>query len=165
VKLFLVFHWQDSTDCLSRLGKLNLNNELAQPECRGRTSGEELPQIDCLNRKEKIVDGDSLEYGCQEKVVWKKNGSSVEASSSTSEKDMVQAKTKTQMVQSRQTQSGPLTPGAVLSHSLSERVRISERFVMIHRLHETKYLLLFLYLLHALVIGMCFWWFGYVTDG
>lgn len=151
--LFLVFHWQDSTDCLSRLGKLNLF------EYRGQTRGEELLQVDCLNKKEKIVDGDSLEYGCQEKAVWKKNGPSVEASSSTSEKDMVQAKTKAQMVKSRQTQSGPLSPGAVLSHSLSERGRISERFVMIHCLYETKYLL------YALVIGMCFWWCGYVADG
>lgn len=112
---------KDSTDCLSRLGKLNLF------EYRGQTRGEELLQVDCLNKKEKIVDGDSLEYGFQEKAVWKKNGPSVEASSSTSEKDMVQAKTKAQMVKSRQTQSGPLSPGAVLSHSLSERGRISER--------------------------------------
>jgi hypothetical protein len=118
------------------LGKLNLNNELMQPECRGRTSGEELTQVDCLNRKEQIVDGDLLEYGCPEKVIWTKNGSSVEASSSTSDKELVQAKTKTQTGKSRQTQSGPLSPVAVLNHSLSERGRISERFVIIYCLYK-----------------------------
>lgn len=111
---------------------MNLNYELAQPEYRGRTSGEETPQADVLNRKGKVVESDVLESVCQEKVGWRKNGSSTEASSSMSEKDMVQAKTKTQTVKSRQTQSGPLMPGAVLSHSVSERVRISERFVTMY---------------------------------
>ena len=110
---------------------MNLNNELAQPECRGQTSGEEIPQADFLNKKGKIVESDLLESGCQEKVGWRKNGSSNEASSSMSEKDVVQAKTKTQTVKCRQTQSGPLMPGAVLSHSVSERGLIPERFVMI----------------------------------
>lgn len=118
---------KDSIDFQSSFGKLNLNYELAQPEYRGRNSGEEKPQADILNRKGKVVESDLLESRCQEKVGWRKNGSSTEASSSLSEKDMVQAKTKTQTVKIRQTQSGPLMPGAVLSHSVSERVRISER--------------------------------------
>ncbi|GMY30628.1 serine/threonine-protein kinase BLUS1-like isoform X1 [Fagus crenata] len=118
---------KDSTDFQTSFGKLNLNNELAQPECRGKTSGEEIPQADFLNKKGKIVESDLLESGCQEKVGWRKNGSSNEASSSMSEKDVVQAKTKTQTVKCRQTQSGPLMPGAVLSHSVSERRLIPER--------------------------------------
>jgi serine/threonine protein kinase len=118
---------KDSTDFQTSFGKLNLNNELTQPECRGQTSGEEILQADFLNKKGKIVESDLLESGCQEKVGWRKNGSSNEASSSMSEKDVVQAKTKTQTVKCRQTQSGPLTPGAVLSHSVSERGLIPER--------------------------------------
>ncbi|KAG6636468.1 serine/threonine-protein kinase BLUS1-like isoform X2 [Carya illinoinensis] len=116
-----------SPDCQSGLVKLNLNNKLVQPECGEQTSGEELPQVDCLNRKGKNLESDLLESGCQEKVGWKKDVSSPEASSSMTEKEMLQAKTKAQMLKSRHTQSGPLMPGAVLNHSLSERGQSSER--------------------------------------
>lgn len=148
---------------------MNLNYELAQPEYRGRTSGEETPQADVLNRKGKVVESDVLESVCQEKVGWRKNGSSTEASSSMSEKDMVQAKTKTQTVKSRQTQSGPLMPGAVLSHSVSERVRISERFVMMYLdlFCEAKLLTSVsfekIHFPYALVIWIFFWWCGQVA--
>lgn len=71
-----------------------------------------------------------LESGGQEKTGWKKNGSSTEATTSTSEKDMVLSKARSPSVKNRQAVSGPLMPGAVLSHSLSERGRISERSVM-----------------------------------
>ncbi|XP_040986746.1 serine/threonine-protein kinase BLUS1-like isoform X3 [Juglans microcarpa x Juglans regia] len=118
-----------SPDCQSSLAKLNLNNKLVQPECGEQTSGEELPQVDCLNRKGKNLESDLLESGCQEKVGWKKDVSSPEASSSMTEKEMLQAKTKAQMLKIRHTQSGPLMPGAVLGHSLSERGQSSERFV------------------------------------
>lgn len=108
-----------------------------QPEYRGEIIVEELPPVDCLNRKGKILESDLLESGCQEKVGWKNSGSITEASSSMSEKGMLQAKTKAQMVKSRQTQSGPLMPGAVLSHSSSERGRICERFgIYRYLLHE-----------------------------
>lgn len=50
---------------------------------------------------------------------------------STSEKETTHPKTKTETVRSRQTQSGPLMPGIVLTHSLSERGRITERFVIV----------------------------------
>ncbi|XP_040986745.1 serine/threonine-protein kinase BLUS1-like isoform X2 [Juglans microcarpa x Juglans regia] len=116
-----------SPDCQSSLAKLNLNNKLVQPECGEQTSGEELPQVDCLNRKGKNLESDLLESGCQEKVGWKKDVSSPEASSSMTEKEMLQAKTKAQMLKIRHTQSGPLMPGAVLGHSLSERGQSSER--------------------------------------
>ena len=149
---------------------MNLNYELAQPEYRGRNSGEEKPQADVLNRKGKVVESDLLESGCQEKVGWRKNGSSTEASSSMSEKDMVLAKTKTQTVKIRQTQSGPLMPGAVLSHSVSERVRISERFVMMYLdlFYEAKLLTSVsfekFHFPYAIVIWIFFWWCGQVAD-
>ncbi|KAF5478010.1 hypothetical protein F2P56_004604 [Juglans regia] len=116
-----------SPDCQSSLAKLNLNNKLVQPECGEQTSGEELPQVDCLNRKGKNRESDLLESGCQEKIGWKEDVSSPEASSSMTEKEMLQAKTKAQMLKIRHTQSGPLMPGAVLGHSLSERGQSSER--------------------------------------
>lgn len=135
---FLVFHWQYLPDCQSSLVKLNLNDKLVQPECVERTSGEEIPQIDCLNRKEKNLESDLLESGCQEKVGWKKDVSSPEASSSMTEKEMIQAKTKAQILKTRHTQSGPLVPGAVLSHSLSERGQSSERFVRSSAMYSIK---------------------------
>ncbi|KAF5460498.1 hypothetical protein F2P56_020362 [Juglans regia] len=114
---------KDSTDSHSNF----VNNELAQPEHRGQTSGAELPHVDYLNGKGKNLGSNLLESGCEEKVGSKKNGSSTGASSSMSEKDLLLAKTKAQMAKSRQTQSGPLMHGTVLSHSLSERGRSSER--------------------------------------
>jgi hypothetical protein len=101
------------------------------------------------------VESDLLESGCPEKVTWTKNGSSNEASSSTSDKDMVQAKTKTQTVKCRQTQSGPLTPVAVLSHSVSERGRISEGFVMIFEFISISQIICFVFL--YLLYDFCHW--------
>lgn len=138
--MFYCLYGQDSTDSHPNFAKLNLNNELAQPEHRGQNSGAELPHVDHLNGKGKNLGSDLLESGCEEKVGSKKNGSSTEASSSMAEKDLLLAKTKTQMANSRQTQSGPLMHSTVLSHSLSERGRSLERFVMIHcdLFHEDK---------------------------
>ncbi|TKY52015.1 Serine/threonine-protein kinase fray2 [Spatholobus suberectus] len=58
----------------------------------------------------------------------KRNGSVAEATSSTLEKDVGTSKVKTQSVKLGKTQSGPLMPGSVLGHSLSERGRAFERF-------------------------------------
>ncbi|KAL2524902.1 Protein kinase superfamily protein [Abeliophyllum distichum] len=44
------------------------------------------------------------------------------------EKDTAQSKTRIQMAKARETQSGPLMPGTVLSHSMSERARYLERY-------------------------------------
>ncbi|XWS50152.1 hypothetical protein CRYUN_Cryun12cG0064400 [Craigia yunnanensis] len=108
-----------AASCESSLGKLNLNREVSQAEC-------DLLQSDCLNGKGKNAECDIVEAGCQEKVGLRKNGSSIDIMASTSEKDVLLTRAKT--VKPRQTQSGPLTPGAVLNHSSSERVRNSERF-------------------------------------
>ncbi|EOY23910.1 Serine/threonine-protein kinase fray2 isoform 2 [Theobroma cacao] len=111
--------------CESSLGKLNLNREVSQAETGGPRNVD-LSQSDCLNGKGKNLECDIVEAGCQETVGLRKNGSSIDVMASTSERDVVLTRAKT--VKPRQTQSGPLTPGAVLNHSSSERVRNSERF-------------------------------------
>jgi len=100
---------------------------MQQAEYSRQLSGGKLPRVDNLNRKGRLPESDLLETSSQEKVGWKRNGSSTEAKASTSENDVMQAKAKT--VKSHQTLSGPLMPGTVLSHSLSERGRTSERSV------------------------------------
>ncbi|PNT53425.1 hypothetical protein POPTR_001G084700v4 [Populus trichocarpa] len=106
--------------------KVNSNSEIQLVEYSRQLSGGELPQADNFIRKGKLPESDLLETSSLEKVGWKRNGSSSEAKASTSESVMAQAKAKT--VKSRQTHSGPLMPGTVFSHSLSERGRTSERF-------------------------------------
>lgn len=113
-----------AADSKLTFGKSNANVELYRFECKGKS--DQPQQSECLTRKGKILEVDSLESGIQEKVVLKKSGSSTEAMASTSEKDLMPAKVKT--VKTRQTQSGPLMPGVVLSHSASERGRSSDRF-------------------------------------
>lgn len=115
---------KDSSDSRSSLGKSISTNDNF---CRGRITGDELAQAECLSKKGKSLRSDSLESSNQEKIGQEKDISSAEMMPSTSEKDMVNAKTKTQMVKGRQTQSGPLMPGVVLSHSLSDRGRSFER--------------------------------------
>ncbi|TKY47944.1 Serine/threonine-protein kinase fray2 [Spatholobus suberectus] len=85
-------------------------------------------QSEYLNKKEKILESDLQEPGLPKNIIWKRNGSIMEATTSTVEKDIVISKIKGQSVKSHQTQSGPLLPGTVLSHSSSERGRTLERF-------------------------------------
>ncbi|MBA0796129.1 hypothetical protein Gohar_006926, partial [Gossypium harknessii] len=99
-------YWEPS------LGKLSLNREVSQAECRGPGSIE-LLQIDCLNGKGKNLECDIVEAGCQEILGLKKNGSIIDVMGSTSEKDVVLTRANT--VKPRETQTGPLTPGVVLS--------------------------------------------------
>ncbi|TYK11428.1 serine/threonine-protein kinase dst1 isoform X2 [Cucumis melo var. makuwa] len=111
----------------SILKNFNSCNESSQDEHGVGASGQGLSQVECLNKRGNFVESDALKAGLQEKT-GKRNGTSTEAEASTSGQDIVQGKTKTQVPKGRQTQSGPLLPGIVLSHSLSERVRGSERF-------------------------------------
>ncbi|XP_009358697.1 serine/threonine-protein kinase BLUS1 isoform X1 [Pyrus x bretschneideri] len=115
------------TSWRSSLGKLNENNESYWTDYKGEINGDESQQVECLNKKGKDLESNLLESAGQQKTGWKTNESSSEATASTSEKDTVQAKPKPLIVKSRQTQSGPLTPGAGLGHSVSERGRIFER--------------------------------------
>ncbi|KAK7393840.1 hypothetical protein VNO78_22404 [Psophocarpus tetragonolobus] len=84
-------------------------------------------QSEYLNKKEKIIESEIWEPEFPKNIVWTRNGSIKEASTSTVQKDISVNKIKTQSVKSRQTQSGPLLPGAVISHSLSERGWTLER--------------------------------------
>ncbi|XP_017630669.1 serine/threonine-protein kinase BLUS1-like isoform X2 [Gossypium arboreum] len=111
--------------CDPSLGKLSLNREVSQAECRGPGSIE-LLQIDCLNGKGKNLECAIVEAGCQEILGLKKNGSIIDVMGSTSEKDVVLTRANT--VKPRETQTGPLTPGVVLSRSSSDWVHNSERF-------------------------------------
>ena len=118
----LLFINQDALHCQSISGKLN-SNELP---LQGQSSDE------YANKKGKIVECDVQESGYNEKMGWKKNASSTEAmtSVSTAEKETVTTKIRLQAVKVRQTYSGPIMPTAVLTHSVSERARVSERFVI-----------------------------------
>ncbi|KAF5734956.1 serine/threonine-protein kinase BLUS1-like isoform X1 [Tripterygium wilfordii] len=107
------------------LSRSNLNSELAQDEARGKANDSE-HQSENVNKKGKTLEFEILEPVGQQKTNWKKDGTSTEASASTSEKDIVQAMNKT--IKSRQTQSGPLMPGIALSHSSSEKGCTHERF-------------------------------------
>ncbi|KAG4909570.1 hypothetical protein JHK87_055686 [Glycine soja] len=73
-------------------------------------------QNEYLNKKEKNLESDLQEPGLPRNIIWKRNGSIMEATTSTIEKDIGM---------SHQTQSG--LPGTVLSHSAPERRRTLER--------------------------------------
>lgn len=117
---------KDASGATSSLGKSVSTNDLI---CRGQINSDELPLPVCLSNKDKVLGNDLLESGGQNKIGQDRNGSNTEMIPSTSEREVVLARCKTQAVKNRQCQSGPLMPGIVLNHSssLSERGRISER--------------------------------------
>ncbi|PHT57781.1 Serine/threonine-protein kinase fray2 [Capsicum baccatum] len=78
-------------------------------------------------RKEKDLESSPLDSGHWEKNGMKKNASKMELPPLTSDRDALPAKSRTQTPKARQSQSGPLMAGMVLSHSASERARNSER--------------------------------------
>ncbi|XP_059644214.1 serine/threonine-protein kinase BLUS1-like isoform X2 [Cornus florida] len=90
------------------------------------------------SKKGKVPESDLLESDNQGKTGLEKNRSRTELLPSTSEKIAVQAKTKTLTGKSHQTQSGPLIPGRVLSHSMSERERNFDRWEIDNQLPVEK---------------------------
>lgn len=96
-----------------------------------QVTGDEVNSAECLNKKGKNLGSDSLVSASQRMTGLVKNGSKRDLLPSTSENDAGQPKTRTPTGRSRQTQSGPLVAGAVLNHSMSERMRNLERFVII----------------------------------
>lgn len=114
-----------TSDGQSSSVKLNSNSEIQQVECSAQIGEDESLQAESLNRKGKLLESDTPESGSIEKIGWKKIVANNDEKASTSERDMTQAKPKTK---SRQTQSGPLVPGAVLGHSLSDKGRFPERY-------------------------------------
>lgn len=93
----------------------------------------DVPPAELLSKKGKILESDLVEPSSnQGKIGPEKNGLP-----STSEKDVVQSKTRTSMVKSRQSQSGPLMPGGMLTHSISERARNLERLIITIHIYFT----------------------------
>ncbi|VFQ79037.1 unnamed protein product [Cuscuta campestris] len=109
--------------CGRNLGGLSPNGNAVSS---AQTSVGEVPAAECQRKKEKDLDSDLLESD-QRKTELRKNGSKTDLPPLTSDKEAVQTKTRTQTGKPRQSQSGPLTPGTVLSHSTPERARSRER--------------------------------------
>ncbi|XP_065858483.1 serine/threonine-protein kinase BLUS1-like [Euphorbia lathyris] len=106
--------------------KLNSNSEIQQVEYNSQKGLDDLSENDNLNKKGKFLEKiESVEAGSMDKTNRNRSGVNNDEKASTSEKDISQAMAK--LMKSRQTQSGPLTPGAVLGHSLSDRGRFLER--------------------------------------
>jgi len=96
-------------------------------------------QSEYFNKNKKIPESEIQEPGFPKNIIRERNGSISEAMTSNVEKDIIMTKIKGQMVKSRQTQSGPLLPVTVLSHSRSERGRTSQRYFIFF----VSYLVLF----------------------
>ncbi|XP_011070376.1 serine/threonine-protein kinase BLUS1 [Sesamum indicum] len=94
---------------------------------REKANGNEVLVAESQTKKDKVSESDLTASDNQGKNGLKKSASKAELLPPMLEKDAAQAKTKNQTGRPRQTQSGPLMPGTVLSHSLSERTRKLER--------------------------------------
>ncbi|XP_011101905.1 STE20/SPS1-related proline-alanine-rich protein kinase [Sesamum indicum] len=94
---------------------------------RGNLFGNDVIVVESQTKKGKVSDSDLFETNNQVNT-GVKSGSRADLTPPVIEKDVAQAKTRTQVARARQTQSGPLIPGAVLSHSQSERARNLERY-------------------------------------
>nr|XP_016461522.1 PREDICTED: serine/threonine-protein kinase BLUS1-like isoform X1 [Nicotiana tabacum] len=106
-------------------------------------AGKQIPRKDSIASEQESVgevslaeyeikNGKDLESSQLDSDHWEKNGLKKNASKTelpplTSEKDALPVKNRTQTPKARQSQSGPLMAGVVLSHSASERARNSER--------------------------------------
>ncbi|OVA14758.1 Protein kinase domain [Macleaya cordata] len=122
----LYVNHKDASSSRSNLGKPISANEI---DCRGSASGAELSNSGSLNTKVVALEPDCDSVSQEKSVAFEKDGSGYEPVLSTSDKDMVQGHPKSQTGKSRQTQSGPLMPNIVLTHSQSERGRLHERCV------------------------------------
>ncbi|PIN07232.1 Ste20-like serine/threonine protein kinase [Handroanthus impetiginosus] len=77
--------------------------------------------------KGKVSESDLVESDNPSRTGLQKSGSKAELPPPT-DRDAAQSRIRTQMGKGRQSQSGPLMPGTVLSHSLSDRTRNLERY-------------------------------------
>ncbi|KAL6568948.1 hypothetical protein OROHE_003689 [Orobanche hederae] len=92
---------------------------------REKTNGNEVPVPDNQTNKEKVSETVATEHDNRVKTDIKESESKAKIPPSMVEKEAAQAKTRNQIGRSRQTQSGPLMPGTLISHSQSERARNS----------------------------------------
>ncbi|KAJ4846333.1 hypothetical protein Tsubulata_005927 [Turnera subulata] len=113
------------THSQSNLVRHNSNSDIQQTALREQIEGDELLRTESLQNKGKFLECEPLETSCLDKFGQNKNMSTTDAKASTSDNDIIQTKVKP--ARSRQTVSGPLMPGTVLGHSLSDRGRTSER--------------------------------------
>ncbi|KAL0394645.1 UNVERIFIED_CONTAM: hypothetical protein Slati_4430700 [Sesamum latifolium] len=109
------------------------------PFPRGNLVDNDVLVVESQTKKGKVSESDLFETDNQVNT-GVKSGTRADLAPQVVEKDVAQAKTRTQTGRARQTQSGPLIPGAVLSHSQSERVRNLERFIIIHRLLNLNFM-------------------------
>ncbi|KAK4769092.1 hypothetical protein SAY86_027242 [Trapa natans] len=105
--------------------KSSTDSDILPVEGQGNTNQDEFSSSDSLKGKGKIAGSIIVEPSGQEKLNFKTNGINNDIVPHVIEKDR-QAKIKAP-VRSRQTQSGPLVPNAVLGHSPPERWYTSDR--------------------------------------
>lgn len=91
-------------------------------------NGIEMPVVQHLLKMKQASETDLTESD-KGKAGMRKSGSRTDLTQVMVEKDSA-SKIRNQTNRSRQTQSGPLMPGTVLSQSLSERARNFERFLV-----------------------------------
>ncbi|KAL3645518.1 hypothetical protein CASFOL_010698 [Castilleja foliolosa] len=94
---------------------------------REKANGNEVPDLENQTNKEKVSESDKTEHDHSGKTDLKNSESNPELPLPMVEKETALAKTRNQIAKPRQTQSGPLMPGTVLSHSQSERSRNMDR--------------------------------------
>lgn len=111
---------------------MNCDTGIPLADCGGQICGEEL-QKGSSNKIGKVLENENPESGSQGKNSLYKNGQITEATASTptSDKEAIFSKTRTHTFKDCQTVSGPERPGAVLSHSSSERKFTTARFLFL----------------------------------
>ncbi|KAL6566228.1 hypothetical protein OROGR_001843 [Orobanche gracilis] len=119
-RLSVTYKWKgyiqeikEEEDSLHTSGKVILVRE--------KTNGNKVPVPENERNKEKVSETVATEHDNRVKTDLKKSESKAKIPPSMVEKEAAQAKTRNQIGRSRQTQSGPLMPGTVISHSQSER--------------------------------------------
>lgn len=106
-----------------------------------KINGDEVLVVESQTNKGQTSESYLKEYDTKAKTDTKKSDSKSELPPSLIEKEGAQAKTRNQTGRARQTQSGPLVPGMVLSNSQSERARNFERFIFYFLHHLTLVML------------------------
>lgn len=101
-----------------------------------KINGDEVLIVESRTNEGQTSESDMKEYYAKAKPDMKQSDSKPEQPPSV-EKEGALTKTKSQTGRPRQTQSGPLVPGMVISNSHSERARNFERFILSFLHHLT----------------------------
>ncbi|XP_047981588.1 serine/threonine-protein kinase BLUS1-like [Salvia hispanica] len=135
---------EEADNIRSNLSQKSASDSVPKPAVHNidseKINGDELLVVENLTNK-----GQTYESGIKEfdnnnkaKIDMKKSNSKSELPASLVENEGAQAKNKNQTGRARQTQSGPLVPGMVLSNSQSERARKFERYEIDNHLVADK---------------------------